>query len=208
MECLTKANTLTLPGKLLYKAPTCWSKDRLWFDKEPHNWDFDFSLERALVASCIRENRCPTIAEWAHFCLSGAVVAALRGKYIVPPEPEPWDWAANLEHFSWEVLWEADQKHPEVLDKTFKASLFRDFLPREHYAPPDHPYSMSNFQQCWINFYPDTLMDSIGNIRLARLKEGCKIFLTLPEEIRASIDLVAKHTPTMLEIATSRFRKK
>ena len=80
MECLTKANTLTLPGKLLYKAPTCWSKDRLWFDKEPHNWDFDFSLERALVASCIRENRCPTIAEWAHFCVSGA----FKGKIHCP----------------------------------------------------------------------------------------------------------------------------
>ena len=204
------SNTLVLPEKLVYKAPTCWHKEELWFDKERGGWRFDLNCEQALIAKGIGKRRCPTIAEWTAFAVAGGIVATLTGRYIIPPEPEPYDWVANLEHFIWEALWQAFQENQEKPDRTFMAAMLRSFLPREYYAPPDRPYRMSNFVRRWGSRgleYPDTIMHSIGNIRLERLQKGREAFSQLPDNVKDSIRQVAQHIPPMLEIAIKRIKK-
>lgn len=210
MEGLTNMNTLVLPQKLLYKAPTCWDKEKLWFDKEEHDWRFDLNCEQALIAEGIGEHKCPTIGEWVAFTVVGGIVAALTGKYMIPPDPEPFDWTANLEHFTWEALWKTFQEDQEKLDRTFMAAMLRSFLPREYHAPPERPYRMSNFVYRWGSFwleYPDTIMHSVGNVRLERLHRGRESLTFLPENVVASIRQVRQYIPTMLEIAIKRIQK-
>jgi hypothetical protein len=206
---LTASNTLVLPQKLA-QAPTCWHREELWFDKEPHDWDFDFNCEQALIAVGIGKRECPTIAGWAAFVIAGALVATLTEKYIVPPDPEPLGWSGKIEHFIWEALWKAAQENSNALDKRFIATMLRSFLPREHRAPPNRPYRESNFVRSWGPAglqYPDTIMHSVGNLRLRHLQNGLKAFDSLPEEMQDSIRQVAQHVPTMLEIAIQRIRK-
>lgn len=205
---LTSSNTLVLPVQLLRQAPTCWHKEQLWFDKEPHEWCSDNDCQKSLIVEGIGENKCPTIGEWAAFSIAGAIVATLTGKYIAPPEPEPFDWTSNLEHYIWETLWQAVQENETKLDRAFVATMLRGFLPREHYAPPEHPYRASNFLGHWQRMeYADTSSHSVGNLRLERIKQGREAMDRLPQMIAASIRKVAPHVPPMLEIAIKRIRR-
>jgi hypothetical protein len=113
-----------------------------------------------------------------------------------------------MNHFVWEALWLVVEEHREGLDHEFLAAMLREFLPREHYAPPDRPYFQSSFEGMWsLLEYPDALMHSIGNVRAKRLQEGEKAFRQLSAEMQAAIKKVARHIPTMLQIANRRIRK-
>jgi hypothetical protein len=202
------SNTLVLPGQLLHQAPTCWHKEKLWFDDELHEWRIDHDIKDALIAEGIGEHKCPTIGEWAAFSIAGSIVATLTGKYMIPPDPEPFDWTSNLEHYIWEALWQAVQENEAKLDRTFVAAMLRSFLPREHYAPPERPYRTSNFVSHWRNGeYPDTLFHSVSNLRLGRIKSGRESMDRLPQTVATSIREVAQHVPPMLEIAIKRIRR-
>jgi len=204
---MMESNTLVLPKKLAYKAPTCWH-EKLWFDDEPYEWRTDCDIEDALIAEGIGEHKCPTVGEWAAFVAAGAIVATLTGKYMVPPEPEPWDWVANLEHFTWEALWQAFQENQEKLERAFMAAMLRSFLPREYHAPPDRPYRASNFASRWRGGeYADTLLHSVSNLRLSRIKQGREAMGRLTETVAASVNEVAQHIPPMLKIAIKQIRR-
>lgn len=204
---LTSTNTIVLPSKLLRQAPNCWHKEQPWFDKEPHEWRLDSDCQSALVVAGIGEHKCPTIGEWTAFSIVGAVVVTLTGKYIVPPEPEPFDWTTNLEHYVWETLWQTVQGNETKLDRAFVASMLRSFLPREHYAPPEHPYRASNFLGHWQSMeYADTSFHSVGNLRIECIKQGREAMGRLPQEIATSIREVAIHVPPMLGIAIKRIQ--
>ncbi|MFY9457682.1 MAG: hypothetical protein WAP23_02010, partial [Candidatus Spechtbacterales bacterium] len=49
--------------------------------------------------------------------------------------------------------------------------------------------------------YPDTWDQSVCNVRLARLKYGIAAFDELSKQVQQSIQKVALHIPTMLDIA-------
>lgn len=205
---LTRSNMLVLPKQLLHQVPTCWHKEQLWFDEEPHEWRSDNDCKAALITVGIGEHKCPTIGEWTAFSIAGAIVAALKGKFIVPPEPEPFDWTSNLEHYIWEVLWQTVQENETKLDRAFISAMLRSFLPREHYAPPEGLYRMSNFVSYWQNMeYADTLFHSVSNLRLERIKQGREAMGRLLQAVATSIREVAQHVPPMLEIAIKRIRR-
>ncbi len=208
MEYLTVSNTLVLPQTLVSRTPTCWHKKELWFEQEEHDRHFDMNCEQALIAEGIGEHKCPTIAEWAAFTIAGGIVATLTGKYILPPDPEPWDWAGRMEDYIWEMLWQAVQENSDALNRMFIAVMLRRFLPREYYAPPDRPYRISNFARRWESLeYPDGIMHSVGNLRLEHLQKGREVLALLPDEIKNSIKQIAQHVPIMLQIAIERIRK-
>ncbi|OGY22055.1 MAG: hypothetical protein A2113_02465 [Candidatus Woykebacteria bacterium GWA1_44_8] len=211
MPKLTAANTTVLPTKRSYQAPSCWNEEKLWFERrsyDPNLERLDRDCIRALIAKGTGTRECPTVAEWAAFCVAGGVIATLTGKYITPPDPEPLDWAAEARHFIWEALWQAAEENGNKLDREFLAVILREFLTREHYAPPDRPYFRSSFEEMWRSHeYPDAMMHSIGNVRVKHLREGRKAFKQLPSGMQEAIERVAKHVPTMLPIANRRIRK-
>lgn len=198
---LTKSNTLILPtGR--FEAPTCWDKERLWFDKEPYKWEFDMDCESALIANGIGEHECPTDGDWAAFSIAGAVVAALTGKYIVPDALGLFSSREDKERYVWEALWQAVQENETKLDRAFSAAMMRSFIPRNHYAPPERPYTMSHFVSHWRGReYADSMFRSISNIRIGILKQGSVAINRLPQTTADSIKEAAQHVPMMLEIA-------
>lgn len=203
---------LVLPECMPHKAPSCHHTEALWFNKEKRERNFDRNCERALIAKGINSQACPMHSEWASFVIAGGIIAALTGKYIMPPDPEPLDWENRMERIIWEFLWEAVEKHPEELDRGFMAAMLSDFLPRQHYSPPDRPFNRTYFSENWKGFggpgYPDTWMQPICNVRSERLKSGIEAFDELPEQVQQSIQKVVRHIPTMLDIAIARIGKR
>lgn len=226
MEHLKASNILMLPGELTHQAPISHQQEEFkkasCFDQEENQEGVDQlgklisiqrsdrTLEQALITAGIGERQCPTPDEWATFSVAGGVIAALSKKYIVPPEPEPMGWVADLERFTWEALWQAFQENQTKLDRRFMATALRSFLPKEHYAPPDHPYLKSYFATHWgvrgVGYPADT-WTSVSYIRPELLREGREALALLPEDTVASIHKVAPYIPTMLEIAIKRIRK-
>jgi hypothetical protein len=199
-------NVLVLPEELPRKAPTCWQKE-LWFDDEKHDWRTDYDIENALIVHGIGERQCPTVSKWVAFSIAGAIVARLTGKYIVPPEePLPFNW--DLEQHIWEALWQAVQENQTKLNKVFMAAMLRSFIPRQHHAPPERPYCMSAFAAHWLDGErSDTLYCSVSNLRLECIKQGREAMTRLSQEVVTSINEVAEHVPSMLEIAIKRIRR-
>lgn len=203
---LNALNTLALPKQLLRKTPT--QKEKPWFfDNEPHEWHRDHDILDALIAG-IGEHECPTAGEWIAFSIVGAIIATLTGKYIVPPEPEPFGWTDNLEHYIWEALWQTARYNKTKLNKEFVSAMLRSFLPREHCAPRNRPCHMSNFLSHWRSgeYTTDTLSHSVSKLRLCRIKDGRRSMNRLPEDVADSVKKVAQHVPTMLKIAIKRLQ--
>lgn len=208
----TAANTLVLPRERNYQVPSYFSpKEKLWFERLSYDTaleHLDYQCIQALVAKGIGQRECPTRDCWAAFCVAGGVIATLTGKYITPPDPEPIDWQAEMNHFVWEALWPAAEANGNKLDMEFLAVMLRVLLPRQHYSPPDRPYFKSTFEGWWRALeYPDVLMYSIGNVRARRLREGRKAFMQLPAGMQEAVKEVAKHIPAMLPIANQRIKK-
>lgn len=169
---------------------------------------FDLNVEQALVIAGIGERECPTIDKWAAFCVTGGIITALKGESLLLPDPEPPFWVADLEGFTWKALGQAFKEHPTQLDPKFMAATLRELEPREHHAPPDHPYTESYFASHWRYLeYPDTIMHSIGHIRRERIQKGHEALALLPQDVVASIYKVTPHIPPMLKIAITCIEK-
>lgn len=208
MKGLTDSAIWRLPVELEYKAPSCFSPEELWFNKTELPEHFEVHCITALVAEGVADRDCPTIDEWAAFAIAGGIIAALKGKYITPPNQEPLDWRTQIEHHIWEALWQAFQENQEKLDQQFRAAMLREFLPRQHHAPPERPYYESRFCHHWKFFeFADRPFSSIGNIRLQILRTGGADFVRLPDSTRTSIKIVAQHIPQMLDITVARIKK-
>ena len=202
-------DTLALPSVLSREASTCWHKDQLWFDAEPPDRQLlDFDREEAFMAEGIGKRECPTVGAWVSFSLVGALAAALTGRYIYPPNSEPFNWAGEVEHHAWEALWRAVQENGGALDRAFIAAMLRRFLPRQHHAPPEHPYYESMFLYGWdSSTCMNTSLKSVGTLLPECVARGQKALETLPQNEVDSIRSVALHVPRMLEITLARIRR-
>lgn len=206
MTDFTTENTWVLPARLTHKAPLY--KKGLWFDAVCVDFNVKRDYVDALVAEGIRERDCPSVAEWAAYVIAGGVIGALTNKFILPPkEPPPSDWP--IQGLIWEALWQVSEEYrdKDALDKTFLAVMLQWFFPEQYHAPPERPYRMSFFERIWPQHYPDTMMQSVGNIRLKPLKEGREAMARLPESAADSIQKVAAYVPPLLEVAIRNIRR-
>jgi hypothetical protein len=188
-------NAIRLPDKLSRRSP-----EDPWFDKEASDWRLVYDCRKALIAEGIGERECPSYHDEAAFAVAGAVIAALTGRYIYPPRAPLFDWHKDQNHCVWEALWQAFLENETKLDRTFMAAMLRDFLPRYHYAPPDHPYYESYFVARWPKTINTVFCPPIENLHLRFLKEGHEAMQRLPEATAASVRTVAGHIPKMLEV--------
>ena len=191
----------------------CGAKDeRLWFfDDEHHKWkyqrlieEFDYNVMNSLVALGIGENRCPTEAQWAEFCIiNGIIVAMTDNTTVVAPKKAS---LKDVGECSWHQMWSFLGNYPQKTEKKFGegfiGALMRIFIPRHHSVDgPDRPYNQSFFVTRWNNYnhYPDWFNDKVGNIRLYHLQRGKEVFETFSEETKKEIILVAKIIPPILK---------
>lgn len=203
--------TITLSQELTHKASLYFSeKEPPWFEEKIKEEEYlKRHFSRILVAQGIGDSECPSNPEWAAFSVAGGIIAALTGKYIVPPDPEPYAWHDNMERFVWEVVWKAVEEENNKLDRTFCALTLWLFLPRRHYAPPDHPYYMSNFVQQWQGRnYASTIMRSVTSLSSVCIEDAKEHFGQLPESLAHSIQEVAEHIPVMLKIVNECVRRR
>jgi len=188
--------------------------EKLWFIdgddeyKDHKRYEFDDNIMEALVAIGIGENRCPTDAQWAEFCIVNAVVAALTGQttIIVPKNIS----LSDLEKYSWGKLWDIlqnfpqDRKTKEMYKKfsiEFIGSIMRIFITSHHTIDgPGRPYNQSYFVTRWTNWdhYPDWFNDKVGNVRLKHLQRGREVFKCFSKEIQKNIGLIATFIPPIL----------
>ncbi len=216
---LNSRNTLMLPAKLSHDAPTCHGYgEELWFDAEvpsglKEKVDFlrrDSDCIGAILSAGVGSLKCPMVAEWISFAVAGAIIAAATGKYLIPPDPEPFDFPEKIEDYVWETLWKTvlQKDGQTTLSREFIAAMFRVFLPREHHAPPDHPYRESEFVSWWNAIQPgDRLFSSIGHLRIDAVESGNKALRNLPHALTVPATIVSQHVPMMLEIVVNRIQK-
>src|SRR3989338_3736864 len=185
--------------------------ERLWFfDNEHHKWkyqrlieEFDYNVMNSLVALGIGENRCPTEAQWAEFCvISGIIWAMTDNTTVVVPKKAS---LKDVGEYSWHQMWSFFGNYPTKTKKfseEFVGALLRIFIPRQHTVDgPDRPYNQSFFVTRWndYNHYPDWFNDKVGNVRLHHLQRGKEVFETFSKETKEEIRLVAKLIPLILK---------
>lgn len=180
----------------------------LWFINNQYNRardDFDWNVMNALIALNIGENRCPTEAQWAEFCIVSAVVMAVTGdSLIMVPKSVSLN---DVEKCSWNKFWNTfgdyniPSEKPKTLNLGFIESLLRIFIPRNHYVDgPGRPYVESYFVTRWkCAIFPDCFNDKTCNVRLCHLQRGKEIFNTFPIEIKKSIGLISNFIPLILK---------
>lgn len=201
---------LTLPETRSTTAPQ--REDDQWFKSPGYREDpkFDQDCMKALVALGIGEHPCPIAPEWISFSFVGAIVTALTGKYLAPPQKGNDHWRTSPERVLWGVLWETVEEHKRVFDRDFLASTLRNFIPRMHHVPPNRPWHESRFENCWRgpfgNPLADTVAGPIGNLRISCLRDGEETILELAEPVQESIQKIAEHVPQMLYITIEHIR--
>ncbi len=210
---LTDVNVILI-GREKYNAPR---EDNvgLWFEKRPDGintpelWDLDFMCMNALFARGIGERKCPTPGRWASFVVSGGLVAALSGKYLVPDESLRLFPEADMSKLCWAEVWRAYLENHDVLSEQFMASMLRLLMPRfRSGASLSSNVAHDMIADMWQFIrYTDTTMHSVGNLRFERIEKGRKAFRDLSPEMVEAIDVVAGHMPTMLEISIKYLRK-
>jgi len=197
MEKLTVSIPLVNPFILPLERLQTRSSD-LWFFRESQRFYHNCTL--AFLARGIGRNTCPSNGKWAAFAVSGAIIAALSGRFIILPEPCP--WVDRLEVFAfWEGLWPTVCENFEGLDRSFLACMLATLYPSlDYYHGFDSGIVASPFCKDWGRRWFDP---NIESVRLwdFRLKEGGKIFESLPEAVQGSIIKVACYFPIALEIS-------
>ncbi|HBM46212.1 MAG: hypothetical protein UT05_C0003G0014 [Parcubacteria group bacterium GW2011_GWF2_38_76] len=204
-----------------FEAPTCFHERKLWFDIKGYYMDrckrvwlklTEEEQERnkicaqisvVFVGKIIGENRCPTISDWAGFSIVNAISKVLTGKFCIPPKDRSLT-EEEVENITWKLLWNITKtkKARKILDRKFIEAILRDFLPREQYCPPEHPYLRSRFSEKWkFAEYADTFMSSTGNIRIEAIEQAERTTEVLPPEIINSIDKIREHIPDALKIS-------
>lgn len=194
------------------EAPIYFGRENkeLWFIDDRYNREkdeFDCNIMNSLIALGIGENRCPTEAQWAEFCIASAVVVAATGNSLIMV-PKLSVSLKDVEKYSWNKFWNIlgdyniPNERPKTLNLDFIGALLRIFIPRNHYVDgPDRPYIDSYFVTSWrngFNPFPDCLNDKTCNVRLCHLKRGRELFATFSKEIRKSIELVSNVIPLIL----------
>ena len=200
-------------GIMTEEAPVySGEKDKkLWFfDEQHHKWkyqrlvdEFDYNVMNSLVALGIGENRCPTEAQWAEFCvISGIILAVTDNITVVVPKKVS---LKDVGEYSWNQMWSFFGNYPQETKKKFSegfiGALMRIFIPRHHAVDgPGRPYNQSFFVTRWndYNHYPDRFNKKVGNVRLCHPKRGKEVFENFSEEIKKEIILVAKLIPPIL----------
>lgn len=180
----------------------------LWFIDDQYNRainEFDWNVMNALIACGVGENRCPTEAQWAEFCIASAVVMAVTGdSLIMVPKSVSLN---DVEKCSWDKFWNTfngyniPSEKPKTLNLYFIESLLRIFIPRNHYVDgPCRPYIESYFVTRWrYSIFPDYLNDKTCNVRLCHLQRGKEVFNTFSLEIKKSIGLISSFIPLILK---------
>lgn len=192
------------------EAPTYFGgkTEELWFIDDQYNRardEFDWKVMNLLVACGIGENRCPTEAQWAEFCIVSAIVVAATGDSLIMV---PRSVSLNdVEKYSWDKFWNTfgdyniPSERPKTLNLGFIESLLRIFIPRNHYIDgPGRPYIESYFVTRWrYAIFTDCFNDKTCNVRLCHLKRGKEIFNTFSTEIKKSIELISNSIPLILK---------
>ena len=190
--------------------------ERLWFIDGEYNRkrdDFDYNVMNSLVAVGIGDNRCPTKAQWAEFCVISGIISAFTDVIALPIPRNASMSDSDLEKYSWYQLWTffGDyQENPkrEKMERykrftnEFVGALMRIFIIRQHTVDgPGRPYNQSYFVSRWnsFNHYPDWFNDKVGNVRLCHLQRGREVFQCFSKEIQKMIELIANHIPPMLK---------
>jgi len=186
--------------------------ERLWFfDNEHHKWkhqrlieEFDYNIMNSLVAIGVDDNRCPTEAQWAEFCVISAIITVFTDVIALPITKNV--SLNDVEKYSWHKLWSFLGNYPQKTEKNFSdefaGTLLRIFIPRQHTVDgPGRPYNQSFFVTRWndYNHYPDWFNGKVGNVRLYHLKRGKEVFETFSKETKNEIMLVAKLIPPILK---------
>lgn len=192
------------------EAPTYFGgkTKELWFIDDRYNRardEFDWNVMNALIALGVGENRCPTEAQWAEFCIASAVVVAVTGdSLIMVPKSVSLN---DVEKCSWDKFWNTfgdyniPNERPKTLSLDFVESLLRIFIPRNHYVEgPDRPYIESYFVTRWkCAIFPDCFNDKTCNVRFSVLQRGKEVFNTFSREIKKSIGLISNFIPLILK---------
>jgi len=204
-------------GIMTEEAPVyLGGKDKkLWFfDEQHHKWkyqrleeEFDYNVMNSLVAIGVGENRCPTEAQWAEFCVISAIITAFTDVITLPI---PKNVSLNdLEKYSWYQLWSLFGDYPggkterhKRFSNEFVGALMRIFIPRQHTVDgPGRPYNQSFFITRWNNYnhYPDWFNDKVGNVRLCHLQRGKEALETFSKETQENIKLIASFIHSILK---------
>ena len=137
----------------------------------------------SLIALGIGENRCPTEAQWAEFCIISAVVVATTGNslIIVPISSVSLN---DVEEHSWDKFWKIfgdyniSNERPRILTLDLIESLR---------------------WRSGLNPFPDCFNDKTCNVRLCYLKRGREVLNTFSEEIKKNIESISKFIPLILK---------
>jgi len=207
LATIPKEKQHVLPLFLPYAIPRYLDEQQYWFGKSEARalpCQGEEVYERALIAEGIGRHECPLQREWGGFVLIGGLIATMSGKYIIPPAPAAIDWAAQMEFYTWDVLWDASEKYGLKLSSHFLGSMLRGFLPRRHDSAGMRPWYASNFSERWRTFRyaNDDLLAKFGSIRFDILRQGKEDLETLSSDEMRDTKRVSAHIPAMLQIAT------